>query len=590
MLPRKQRILLMIIIPVFIIAIVGLSLMILLLKTDFMKSNDVLFKEYFSQNFNTISNLTNFDNLNMYENILQTSNYESSLNTTITNLENTDKNIKISVDGKTDNINNKEYKNIQLKNNDDKLIQLEYIKQDNIYGIKFSDFFKQYISIRNEKLKELVQKSGITGEQVSNIPDTISEDIDIFNDILFTQEEKEQLFSKYSHIIFNNISNEKYSKQKNSLITVNDVSLNTNAYKITLSKEEYNNMVINVLEQVKEDDVILNKMKLLEKNLSEIGISNLELKQQIVDELDKKIKEIKDNNIGTEQVTIIVYQYKGELVRTSIENDTQKIIIDRVLSENSEKMVIEVKEISEDEEKATIEITKKAENMENVLEIKLENVSNKSNKAINVVINNSKVDNTINKNFLIEYSKDNSDVKIENQSIINIKDAVNLENIDENNNIILNDLTQEQITNLFGTVTEKITPSITTITSLISEITPIKSKTSDTSFLNQNEENVTELQKNRFNAKFEIYAGEEVSSSDVKNMISSIENDLGGIEVINNDTLKMLVEKNKENKELAEKVSDVINDTDTYKIEMQYDNETGLISCIILTRNVENNQ
>ena len=588
MLPRKQRILLMIIIPVFIVVIIALILMILLLKTDFMKSNDVLFKEYFSQNFNTISDITNFDNLNIYENILQTSNYESSSNTIITTSENADKNITISIDGKKDNTNNKEYKNIQLENNNDKLIHLEYIKQDNMYGIRFSDFFKQYISVRNEKLKELIQKFGIEEEQLSNIPDSIDEDINIFNNVTFTQEEKNKLFSKYSEIIFNSISEDKYSKQKNSLITVNNVSLNTTAYKITLSKEEYNNIIINVLEQIKQDDIILNKFDALENNLLEIGISNLELKQQIIDELNKKIEEIRDNNISTEQIAIIVYQYKGELVRTLIESNNKNTIIDRILNENSEKLIIQENEIAENEKKTEIEIIKDFSNKENKIDIKLQNISDGSNQTINISIENSKVDNTINKEYKILYAKDDVNIQVESKNIINIKDIIDIESLDESNNIILNDLEQGQIEQLLGIVTEKVLSNVTAIYSSISEMIPSNiplTSSSDDLFSNQNEEDVTELQKNRFNSQFEIYAGEKVTSDDVKNMLRSVTNNLGGIEVINKNVLNLVIEKNKEDKELAEKILNIIKDGNNYKIEMQYDDTTGLINCIVLTIN-----
>ncbi len=582
MLPRKQRILLMVLIPVFLVLILVLVFLMMFLKTDFMKSNDTLFKKYFTQNFSSISALTNFEEFNSYNNILETSNYETSSNITLSNSQ-TEGNLSIIIDGKKDNTNDIEYNNIQLKSGEEKLIQLEYLKQNDLYGIKFSDLFKQYISIRNENLKELLLKIGMTEEQLQNVPDSIQLQNDLFKNIQLTDEEKDELTSKYINIILNNISSEKYSKQKNALITVDNVSMNTNAYKITITKEEYNNIIINILETILEDDIILNKLEILQNSISNLGTSTINIKQYIIDLLETEIKKIKDNNIGTEETSITVYQYKGNLVRTTIEDESRRTIIDRITNEETEKIIIQNTEISEEENNKKIEISKNTSNNNIQINIGITKEENDLSQNINFSINNSKVDNTINKEASVSF---NNEINLQYKNIINIKDNQEIDNLNENNNIVLNDLEQDKIQRLIGIIKEKLNPSMVNIASKVAQQIPMLSSNSQNTnnISNESENSVTELQRNRFNSQIEIYAGDEVTNDTVKEMINAISGNLGGIEVVNKNVLNIKIEKGKQNSELAERISKVISDGESYKVEMKYDNTTGLINTIVLTK------
>ena len=79
-------------------------------------------------------------------------------------------------------------------------MQVEYIQENNNYGLRFSDLFNQFAMIENSNLKNLYKNMGYTDEEVANIPDSISINENLFNIevvcfIIFTY------FNKYFWII-----------------------------------------------------------------------------------------------------------------------------------------------------------------------------------------------------------------------------------------------------------------------------------------------------------------------------------------------------------------------------------------------------
>ena len=47
-----------------------------------------------------------------------------------------------------------------------------------------------------------------------------------------------------------------------------------------------------------------------------------------MDKINKKIEQVKSNNIGSDEVQIVVYENNKKLVRTSIEKIKEKLTID----------------------------------------------------------------------------------------------------------------------------------------------------------------------------------------------------------------------------------------------------------------------
>ncbi len=591
MLPRKQRILLMVVIPILIVILIGLILTIVLMNTDFMKSKDVLFQKYFVQNIYSIDKVSSSEQINPYKNVMDTSNYNLSSNVTMKTSSAEDYIVNLAVRGNIERSAGFKYYDLQFKDNENKLLEVEYANQDDLHGIRFTDFFKQYVSVKSDNIKDLAKKLGVTEQFLQYIPDSIDFN-NIYEGLEFSDEEKNELYKKYTQIIFNDIPTSSYSKQSKSLITVNEKSINTNAYKVVITEEEFKNLYTTLLEQIKQDEVILGKLNKIDSNISKIGINNetFSIKNIIIESLETSIQEIKNSDIKTGHMSVTVHESKGQLVRTVIEDEDNKMTIDRVSDEATEQLVIENTKKSENLQTFKTIIERHIGNGESSIKFSTEYLNSDGDKEIvQIETRNTKVDDTINQEYISKYSIGENSTEISIKNIINIGKVDNIEKLNSNNNIILNDLNQEEISRLFTTISEKISPSISQVFSETTKILPIRnSNISNNIDFNIGDENtVTDIQKNRFNSQYEIYTGNEVSSDSVKSMLNVLSENLLGIDVVDGKTLIINVEKNKQNKELAERILNVIQDGATYKVEIKYNNENGLVSNIILTKNVK---
>ena len=292
--PRKKRIAILVTVAILIILIIIGILGYLYLKTDVFKTKEMLFAKYLTQNFEKISILEN-ESEEEIKTQLDNNKYTSQIIGTLeyTENENNINNVKIKVDSNIDNINNYDYKDISIEDENNKLLGFEYLKQDETYGIRLNDI-QQFVSIEKNKENNNTDETKIyTIEELTSKIDTNS----IFN---FTEEEKQELANTYLKIIKSNITSDKYYKQPNALITVNNKSIQTNAYYIKLTIEEYNNLIIKMLEQIKKDEIILSRIDLIEDEIKQKYSEYQQeesLRTKFVNYISKKIETIKNNNI-----------------------------------------------------------------------------------------------------------------------------------------------------------------------------------------------------------------------------------------------------------------------------------------------------
>ena len=245
MMPRKKRTAILIssiiLIILTIIGIIGF----LYLKTDVFKSNEELFNKYFIQNLNILDILKSEDTLGIND-ILNTNKYTSQLVGKIQYTENigtSDENknsaindVGIKINSRIDKQNEYDYKEISIGTDEEDLVKLEYFKPNQDYGIRFNGI-KQFVSTNID--------TDINDSQNMQNENILSE-ID-FNSILnFDEQEKQTILENYIVILQSEITKDKYYKQSNFLITVNNEDIQTNAYYIKLTVEEFNNLYIKI--------------------------------------------------------------------------------------------------------------------------------------------------------------------------------------------------------------------------------------------------------------------------------------------------------------------------------------------------------
>ena len=154
----------------------------------------------------------------------------------------------ISFEGKVDNANKKFEQNISINYSDAVKFPFTYRVDGDIYGIQSDEIGATFIAIDNNNLPELFQNLGAT--DVTGIPNKLeSTELQSAN---FTDEERAHILNTYILPIYNGITDDKFSKQDNS-----DGSV---TYTLTLTTQELKNMLLQVLEILKEDQLMIDKL------------------------------------------------------------------------------------------------------------------------------------------------------------------------------------------------------------------------------------------------------------------------------------------------------------------------------------------
>lgn len=609
MILRKKNIILLVTIIVSIIILTLIVLGLLFLKTDMFKSNETLFAKYLIQNFDIINILKNENNLEI-QNILNENKYISeikgkveyteNINTSIESRNNPINNVQINVKSNVDRINDYEYRNFAITNVDNNLFGLEYLIQGQNYGLRLQGI-QQFVSVDIGEDKEILQKI-----KLENIEQLLSK-IDIDSILNFSEEEQQNLLNEYVGVIQARITKDRYYKQPNSIITVDGKDIQTNAYYVKITIEEYNNIIVDILTHLTQDEIILSKIDLIENEISEKYLeynSEETLRKQFLNIINNKIKEIQDNNIGNDEIKIIVYENNGITVRTTIEKNIETIKIDL----NDSLLSINIIELENDTKETNIKIEKTNENHTNNTLFSYENMKN------NEMINEIKFDyeeileeNKIAKKAEIEILNE------ENACIINILNDIELvEDFSEKvtldeDNIKLSELEEEKLDMILEILSNNIEEQSNNLSSVVTleDYKNIFKKsnssiTSSIEFITESE--VSEIQKKRFNAQFEFFVSENLTVDNIKELINASKNNFEDIKLLlkTGEIIDLDVEKIENNESIDEideilifiksntsneaKKTDVIKFLEKdignmYNVFLQY-NENGLVRLV----------
>lgn len=532
---RKKRITIITIAIVLVIAIIIGILAFLYIKTDAFKSNETLFAKYLVQNFDIIEVWEKSKNTDI-ENLLNTNKYTSQIEGKIEYTENKGtsnekqsssvNNVGIKITSNIDKSNNYNYSDISIGTENEKLVGLEYLNEDDKYGIRLKDI-QQFVSIKKD---DETQES-----ELKNI-EKLTENIDVQSIIKFSDEEKQTLKNTYLEIIKNNVSKEKYHKQSNSLITVNNKDMQTNAYYIEFTVEECNNLYIKILEQIAKDEIILSKVDLIEKQIKEIDEDyDGNLRENFVKSIKDKIKEIEDKNIGNDKVKITVYEKNMKTVRTSIEKNNDKTIIDLYDSSSIKIDTVKIDETT-DEQYIKIESKNDGTNL-NVLVEYAKIQDNNTKNTVQFNYGQTFLNNELNKNIELGISNE------KNEAIIKISDDTNFVQEFENeitlekDNVDLDELDEEQSNAINGILTENVQSQLSNLLAVVN-LNDYVSMLKNLGLMNKtsielpSDGEVTETERKRFNSQFEFFVSEGLTSDNIKELIDTAENNFEDMKVL----------------------------------------------------------
>lgn len=333
---------LVIAISIILVIIIAIVVGVLLyLKTDMFKSNKELFFKYALQNGEMLEKIIAYSQNEELANLKKT---EHTVNTDfkfelvsndpqIANQTIPARNFSMNYTKKADPVNNKASSETTIKFLTRDLFTLKYIQDGNLYALKSDEVVNKYLAFDNDNLKNLAKKFEI--EDVTKIPNQI-EKVD-FNELLkLTDIEKEYVIEKYTNVINNEVPKTKYTKQNDVSITVNNREIITNAYTLELTKQEWTNLIVKLLEESKQDREILNillqKITLINKDISLDSLNNI-----IQNEITKLNETLKSGTIK-----IIVYEKEGQLLKTVVLDDNNEgIAITYKKSNNAIRAVLD---------------------------------------------------------------------------------------------------------------------------------------------------------------------------------------------------------------------------------------------------------
>lgn len=610
MMPRKKRRTLIIVSIIMIILVIIGTLIFLYMTTDAFKSNDTLFAKYLSQNFYIIEEMQNQNGMKEANTLLENNKYTSTIQANInyiTNKELEDEKkdnpinqIELKIEGQTDKLSSYKYKDIKLIKQEENLERAEYIETKDRQGIRL-DEVKQFVTFDKTKENQNISQLDLTLlKTISNISEIN------WNNIkeTFTQEEINTIMNKYMNIIMANMNAQAFEK-KTGNITINESAIKTNAYTISITKEKFNNIYIEILEAMKQDEIILNKIDMLNTKIKEITNSEQGLKQTFIEYITNKIEEIRSTNIGQEIREITVYEKNGQTMRTEIVSDEYQFRIDRLTNQNGIWLEISYQKQTEKQNgwKINTMLTSKENEENNYI-----GIENAKDGILNYIeINNeSKMENNrINSQVEAKaYNEKNEVTLTAKQTDTIVNKLENIVELNEENNINIEDLKEEEKNNILLILDENIknqTSKLEKIVTLKDAINMLINVDLMKESMGELTESgiVTEAEKNRFNAIFEFYEGEKIEIEDIKKMMNVVKDHLKEIKIMEYEEQKrkdeqpkpkkylIVIEKDKKNEELANllvsNLENEKNSSDEYNVKIEYNEENGLIKNIILS-------
>ena len=542
-----------IIIIASIVAIIVVAIVVLAIVGGGATSEKKQFAKYVSQMLET-NQIIDENILEKYVDKKESTPYKSS---GVISSKTDEQEVSIEYESKTAKTENAKQTNISIKKDNEEILPFEYLQNDDIYGVKFNSIAGQtYVAVRNDKLKDLAKKFGITDTDI--IPDKL--EFDEYKN-LFTISELNQIIQKYQDIVTNYLSNKEFTKIKED---------DLNGYRLLLSDNDLKNILTEILNTLKTDTTIKNKIEVVYSNSDE------NIYDTFVKEIDDAINSL--NSIESinkdDLISITVYE----------KNKTANKIV--LIIDDGDKTKVNIN-ITKTEGKINFNLMSDDQNIGD-LYIEENNNADQINTTIGInTANNSTVEISINYSGLQTLDKISESVKIntKNGNLTNkisydakveFLDTIDIEEFKDDNHVVLNDKDAEYVQRLTSVLSQKILEELQNNLDLTSLTTFDGISSLNSSSLSGLEDS-SQLEAQEiasFNAILSAYEG-QANSSKVELLINTISR------LSTTDNNQIQCEYLEELYD-AEDVEDIDVDSDkTYNISFDYDAK-GRINKVII--------
>ena len=584
---KKRLVIAIIIILILVLAIAGAVFAYVYIKTDTFRTDQELFAKYISQNAETLQKFSDSQTIKQYENLKNVEKFESNTKIKTTYSEggevsNAINNLYGTIVMQKDATDDYFYADGQVILDEQKYLESEIIKDKAAYGIRFTDVVKQFVTVKDDnKFNDVASDIGIDSAKLEKIMNGIDGTVKA-TDAIATEDETETLKNKYMQLVIDAIKQGKFASNKKAVITYNNNTINTKAYSVSLTSEQVENLLVQILNNLKTEDTILNNLQTS--------------KEKYQEDIDKEINSLtSEKEVPTVRIT--VYEQSGSTIRTIVEIGTNKVIIENTETNGELKSNIQVSIINSDQtDEYKTQITKdSSENEENINLVT--NVTKGDEQYTITWTNSMSAENTnIQFNSSLNYKKDilTASVVLQNEVAID-RDFDKKQELADNNNFVLNDAEENTRKNVIEQLKQKVPERWDARISLLKEALGIgETETSETEVP---EAEMTQVDINKFNAKFEFYTGDEVSAENVKTLLNIAKNSLGSYEITpiqdpehpdetDPDKIKynfkLKIERNKVDETGTNQILEKIGEKNKYKVSIFYKEQNKLIDYITI--------
>lgn len=631
---KKSKKLLITMIVLITIIIITIGILIVVLTTDILKTDKEMFFKYAFQIVD--------EQLSGYYNKIGNNAFEDKGHISFEILKNGEKlesfqyieNFNINYEGKVKISENKAEQNISINYPNNVKFPINYRQINNKIGLQTKYVGSKYIAVEEGKKLET---------------DNISlPQINISKNITENESTKETIQKKYLSIIKSNLKEESFIKETNGDLTGYKLIISSQEVKNLLiqllntiktdetmlkyiSTETVNNLFkkienIEIQENltmiVYQKDKVLNQISINIPNNLDIQINKSKTENQIKYENIVKVKNDEENETeykltieytGLQGMQTIEEKYEldvnipleakvEEIESKPLSFKEEKDLIELLIADAKSNRMLE----NEDTEKLSYEDIEKTLNTDTDESYSKINLSKETDDTYKITFKNSKdkfildasgkiIDEQ--QNTEIEENSDSKDVefinykyKISNSNTF--VDNIEIEPLDDENAIILTSQDQSYVENLLNKITERLKLVEEKIMSQ-SEINqkpqlilnPYNSILT-TNMSGEALSNLSEMEINAFNEKFNLYKNSNQRGGSVKGLLTVIENNNASQE---NET-KKIEEINFEGQEYEVTEQNItliksnINVEDNYKVEFETDETTGLIYRVVINK------
>lgn len=533
----NNKLIIKIVIAALIIIVIGLiACIVLYINTDLLKPNSKLFQKYIEQSGEQINNILDFSTEKEYISVLKENKYTDNTQVVLkyTNNQNKEEIFNINSTGSTDSENKNSYRTINVKyGNSTDVINLEFLQENEMYGILFSDLVQQFVNIDTSDADDLLNNLDLNLDKYKKYD--YRNEFDIISN---KKEDIEDIFTKY----IKNIDKEQYSAQSEKMITLsNGKSITTQSYTLTLNSSQSKKLATQIFEK-------LNYSDLIDKMTTENG--------------------------EFPGLTIVEYVLEGNTYRVTLELGNYTIKID--LMENT--LNFEYNKVEDDENKT---YTYNFEKLENKMILKYTDYKENS---IDLSVSINKNDNNYNGEFDFSINTQNiKGVTVDVIQNLQVADTVEIaKNFASQKVVLLNNLNTETLDSALYDLLKKIDNKILNVQqNKSSELLNLFLEKTDT--LESKYQGLKQKEIKDFNNKFLTYQGNNVDKSIMYNLIDLAGKNMQSYQSNGKNKITIYIEEEKDNTSMIKEIKENIEkmEYDNYSVSFEYDSK-GKINRIII--------